>query len=184
MKWTTYLFFILLLSSCSSFERMQYRHVRKVPASPVVVEQRGNVLKETASAADTVISLVPVTRSEVFPQPTASLVDTSRSIVLPAQPDTTRTLTRIMETAKTHPVLRHVQPAPRRDLSLLVALILIFAGLTFIGYCVFLIPTLNILLGFRLILEAMFLIAAWKCLKYGIGMFVARFRTPRTYKED
>ncbi len=180
------LFFVIgvMATSCATFQHMHYRHVKKVPASFVPLNKNQNKsftsIIDSAQddstpefSEDEMISAMPNT--EVLPREFALEASVSNCIVLPG---TIKNSEIINKDSADSP-----QPK-RRDWSLLIALLLIAAGIILIGYMIILLSAPQIMLLGRILLSMFIAAAAIKMLVMGVSIFVNRFRTRKTYKES
>lgn len=182
----TILFFLLIfaLTSCSTFDRMKYGHINKVPASPQ--QFIGSVIqtschKEFApgTVADTLIDTVVSAHAplNVDPEIVASVLYSVPEII-PSP---------VMEkdvSVSTDDNTENVQQPIPRDWSLLIGILLIVGGLLALSLCIFYFPFSGISWMWIVAFEMMSLYAAWRLLGTGIMYFVARLRRNKTYKEQ
>ncbi len=181
MKGLSIIFTLILLSSCSSFEMMRYRHIKKVPATPQQFSSGnpknsvGPEFENSEIIEEPVVAATEVNASDTIQY---SATGHSRTIVQTGIPgDTMQAKTKIA---------REIVPVlpVRKDRSLLIAVLMILAGIGLIVLGIFLISLFQANPVMQVLIALLSLFAAWKLISFGTKIFIARFRKDRTYKED
>lgn len=181
MKELCIIFTLILLSSCSSFEMMRYRHIKKVPATPPQFSAGIQGRTEADASVNSVVGPETVqTTAEVISRDTLPMV-TAENSAAPVQ------VFLAVDSAdmKTEQVIRDVPVLPvRKDYSLFIAAMMILAGIILIIFGILTVPYFNIFLLLRLVIGALYLFAAWRLIKNGVIIFISRFRNDKRYKEN
>lgn len=180
-----YLAVILLLfiicSSCSSFDRMHYRHVRKVPAhfTPFITDPIDSTLSKVhetpivmpAADSGSIVSVDTIIESDIVLEHGAI-----------GEVPRLKSEESVQQKDHSHEISDSPATTQRRDRSVLVALVFIFIGIILLLYCIFVIPYVNMLL-LVLVLEVLVGITAFKLIAKGFSIIRSRIRKPKTYKE-
>lgn len=160
---------------------MRYRHLRKVPAQPVVyavhTQQEDSIayaeIRES-NLPECIASNVPDTfhghdenfiRQENYSSQNVRSYDT------------------ISVNQKNNVPIINNPVALRRDWSVAIALMMILAGTILLLYCIFVVPYFNILLLAILAFELLFAFAGIKLIATGVSIIRNRFKRPENYKE-
>jgi len=183
MKAFCFILVVTLLASCSSFERMKYRHVQKVPAVPL---QFSGSVPVTHEPLRKEVGRSPENQMAVTEPEQISPVDSSadhETVSIRASP-IERTVLSPGQVVSTVPAKNICASYPRKDWSVLMALVMIFAGIFLVLFGIVAILNWNIVLVLRIAFGLLFLYAAWKLISYGTMIFIARWRSDKNYRED
>lgn len=182
MKKFRFVLLLLTLTSCSSFDRMKYRHLHKVPATPQqfgssdkttepLPANQFSELKNSDSSAGEIRmqrdSATNVTQQEV--NIVFGLSESEDSVVVSVSP------------AERHEL--NLKTPIRRDWSLVIGLLFLAGGLVALLLCIFYYPFAGLNFLWTVIFELFTLYAAWRLLGSGIVYFVTRFRSKRNFSE-
>lgn len=183
MKYTVaILLLIIICSSCSSFDRMHYRHVKKVSAHIVPFFSDSIVSPLNGPTATPILCPAVDSGSVVCTDSSIESNASAATIV-----DGIAPLKKTEEAIQNKKVGQGKSDSPcavqRRDRSVIIALIFIFGGILLLLYCVFVIPYFNIFLLLILVLELLVGITAFKLIAKGFSIIRSRVRKPKSYKE-
>jgi hypothetical protein len=176
------LLLLLALSSCSSFERMKYGHVNKVPATPQQLSpvQKREKISQVTSAAPQSVSVQPANDS-LFGLDSAIAADSENlkfgshqiEVITPSQVSSNVIFKKLKNRA---PI--------KRDWTLVIGLLFMIGGLLALSLCIFYYPFAGLNFLWVIAFEILTLFAAWKLLGTGITYFITRFRGDKAYKEN
>lgn len=155
--------------------------MKKVPAAPQQFSAGNPRSVEAPVAADSIVVNEPLIEiSKVKSGDALQSVPTETPVSpLPSPVVVDSVQVKSVHTGEVVPVL-----PIRRDYSLLIAGLMIFAGIVLIIFGILTIPYFNVLLVLRLVIGALYLLAAWRLIKTGTMIFISRFRNHKTYKEN
>lgn len=175
------LLMLLALTSCSSFERMKYRHLDKVPATPQAFAV-SEINTHTASENK-------IVEVQAAPQSECDAVFTTESVEekiseIPSSCDPGD----YMESGHIESVPSAIENSEwqtplRRDWSLLIGLLLLICGIWLLAFCITVLPFSGISIVWIVVMEIFFLYLAWRCIGTGTTYFITRFRRRRKYGE-
>lgn len=183
-KGVVFILLMLTFASCSTFSRMKYGHIRKVPATPVEysaayaeVEQH-----ESKSSVDTAeITATPIVDSNTQTVTADSVVATvtedqvtqvpTSNLRTDCQPQTERRLRLRLQTS--------LPP----DLQLFFAIVFIFLALLALLMCIFVIPYMAGGWVWILLAEIIMLYSAWKLIITAIAFLRGQFGKAKSYEE-
>lgn len=175
------LLLLLALTSCSSFERMKYRHLNKVPATPqtfLVPEKLAHDIPEIRVAVE---SVIPESKY------TAILTNDSVEKILQEVPPSCDSgvykESGHIESVPSESETSKLQTPIRRDWSLLIGLLLLICGIWLLAFCITVLPFSGISIVWIIVMEIFFLYLAWRCIGTGTMYFLTRFRRKRKYGE-
>lgn len=181
MKGLCIIFTLILLSSCSSFEMMKYRHIKKVPATPLQFSAGVPKTTEVAVCENSiVVNETVLATAEVKSGDTLQFVKPENSVA-------PQVVSVVADSADQKPeqVIAAVPVLPvRKDYSLLIAAMMILAGIILLVFGIMTVPYFNVFLVLRLAIGALYLFAAWRLIKMGTIIFISRFRNNKAYKEN
>lgn len=182
MKTATVILFMVCSLSCTSFDRLHYRHIRKVPASPALIEANAEVraeedfrVQEAVNSPDSVIPLLKTETSLPVVAHDTIIRQTDEALVLM---DSVTRMQMPLPVSAADPA-----NGKRADLSLAVALVMITGGLLLLAFAVLVLPFTPIPLIAKIIFGLILGFAAARFIITGTAIFVNRFRTSGKYRE-
>jgi hypothetical protein len=181
MKNNIILLLLLALTSCSSFERMKYRHIDKVPATPQTF-----TTSERLRACQEDHPLVPDTVGTQVQNAPEKQIDSCG--IVPGN-FTEQCPGEIVSPAHQNPITptaystAGITPPIKRDWSLLIGALSLLCGILLLLMCIFVLPYAGIPLVGTIILELLFLYFVWRCIGTGMIYFITRFRKKRDFSE-
>jgi hypothetical protein len=173
---------IIALTSCSTFNRMKYRHLQKVPATAqsfTLTEKPKAEHSDTAGAAEVTVQAEQEMQFEVYDSTVAAHVECSEATA--AVLTLSNRAATVQQPVSEKKAVRTV--LIKRDWSLLVGLLLIGGGMMALVMCFYL-PFSGMSFLLMLALEIFFLYFAWRAISTGVGYFVTRFRSRKNYREE
>lgn len=176
------LILIVSFSSCSSFDRMQYRHLRKVPASPISFTSEHKIGDGEVKKYSAMNEVVNDTSREVMAEVQTTNIDSIITDTLLVKAKKLQSDS-VQFTRKNSAKSYTKRSVLRKDWSVLMAVIMIFAGILLIFYCIFVLPAFNILLLFIIALEVLFAFAAVKLFVRGVSIIRNHYRQSDSHKE-
>ena len=180
MKKSAFILLVFLIASCNSFNRMKYRHLNKVPATPPVFSVQERLAE---SALTNEINCIPENEvtglsSAISGEADAIGLPVAKNI-LPAPTDSCA-----IESARTKLTVKKSFSFPlKRDWSLLIGTLFVCGGLLALYFCAFVFPFSGINLLLIIFFELFLLYAAWRLITTGVAYFRARFSRNHNYKE-
>lgn len=161
---------------------MRYRHIKKVPATP----QQFSVRDQKNPEAPIANSDVVVEPDDIVATVEANSADTIQSVAVEEVASLVQAeipCDTVQVKAKTSSEIVASFPV-RKDRSLFIAVLMILAGIVLIFLGIFLISLFQANLVVQVLIALLCLLAVWKLLSFGTKIFIARFRTDKTYKEN
>lgn len=185
MKYTAVILFLLTVCvSCNSFQHMQYRKLKKVPADIFFVATVNRIVDNPGKTS--VIQDSLVIDSSVVSQQQVDSAGHEEILTTENSEGASVTMTPSADVNE-QPVIQAQSTGGadlHRDWSWLIAILMILGGLYLIAYIIFSIPGINIYLILQIVLSLFLLYAALKLIVTGIAILRNRVRQPKTYKES
>lgn len=182
MRTVTLLLVVIVLSSCDSFYHLRYRHLKKVPALPVVfaVPDRSCMVPDVP--ADFVEQSSQRDTSTFTPKPDSTAQ--TQINVLPV-PLTEGKRSHEIKPAEQEPLQQasHHIPA-RRDFSLAIGVLLIALGIFLLVMAIFVVPFSGMAVVPMILLEMLFGYMIWRSLGTGITYVISRFRKRKDNRKE
>ncbi len=165
---------LLALTSCSSFERMKYRHVDKVPATP---QQFSTAEREYKSFEKKLIRVdsVPLPVQETTQIVIDTFVVSDVDVLAPIGHE----MSTPMQDHLAVPVLKtnetYIQPV-RHDWSAFIGLMLLMGGFALLLFCIVVIPYAGFPIVATILLELLLLYFVWRSIGTGTRYLLTRYR--------
>lgn len=175
---TGILILLVACTSCSSFNKLHYRHLKKVPAQPQ------NYVLNLKEEFHSELPAIPAeeNKESTWHETTDTLLTVFE---IPGAIDHDATHEESVVREINYPPVAIIPPvSARRDWSVGIALLMILAGILIILYCIFILPYFNIFLILILALELLCGFAALKLIAKGVSIIRNRVRKPKSYKES
>lgn len=183
-KWPVFILLIFTLASCSTFSRMKYRHIHKVPATPAeyaapAFSDVNETVSGMSAGADTQVVVAAVIDVE-----TPIKSDEGDSSL--ATEDSVQKIVAVHTSQKLSAELQlrlKLKPDLPPDLQLFFGILFIITALLVLLTCIFTLPYLGWSWFWIVLLEVIMLYAAWRLINKAIAFFGARFGKDASYKE-
>lgn len=185
-KGVVFILLMLTFASCSTFSRMKYGHIRKVPATPVeysVADASIHQQEQSDSVHTAGIVATPFTdsvqRATVIADSVVETV-TEDPIALVSESDFL-TSCKPQTELPLRPRLHSFLPP---DLQLFFAIVFIFLALIALLMCIFVIPYMAGGWVWILLAEIIMLYSAWKLIITAIAFLRGQFGKAKSYEEQ
>lgn len=186
-KGVVFILLMLTFASCSTFSRMKYGHIRKVPATPVEYSAAYASTTEQQEQIDSVhtagIVATPFTdsvqRATVIADSVVETV-TEDPIGLVSESD-------LLTSCKPQtelPLRQRLHTFLPPDLQLFFAIVFIFLALIALLMCIFVIPYMAGGWVWILLAEIIMLYSAWKLIITAIAFLRGQFGKAKSYEEQ
>lgn len=186
MKWLSLSLFILLLASCSRFSVPHYRKLKLVPAEENAFSAKSTVI----SVSDLALRGEMISDSEDCAE---SAPDTSQAVSVCGDTEFrvavsnagNEKVTMDRSHAFTPVKSYQEQPIPiRRDWSVFIAIVLLFAGIILLLWSIAIFFTLPAVFWIRLLIGIGMMPLAIRMILFGTRILFNRWRNPVNYKES